>query len=153
MQQAEGFGKDSLWQDLGCNRRAGSGSNEKSVLEQMEKCSEPSIALTAGRTGTWTEDEDSKLKDAVRTHGSKNWVAISALVSGGTKSQCRNRWQSAVNPSKALTAGRTGKWTEDEDSKLKDVVHIPTVARIGPRFPRWFLVARDYSVRTDGIST
>jgi hypothetical protein len=33
-----------------------------------------------GRSGTWTAGEDSKLKDAVQTHGDKDWVAIAALV-------------------------------------------------------------------------
>jgi hypothetical protein len=42
-----------------------------------------------GRSGTWIEDEDSKLKDAVQMHGGKNWGAISALVPGRTKNQCR----------------------------------------------------------------
>jgi hypothetical protein len=82
----------------------------------------PSIALTAGREGVWTEEEDSKLKDTVQTHGGKNWDAIAVLVSGRTSSQCRNGWHNAFNPSIALTAGREGTWTEDEDSKLKDAV-------------------------------
>jgi hypothetical protein len=82
----------------------------------------PSIALTSRREGTWTEDEDSKLKDAVQTHGGKNWGAIAVLVPGRTGKQCWNRWHNAVNPSIALMDGREGKWTEEEDSKLKDAV-------------------------------
>jgi hypothetical protein len=35
--------------------------------------------------GEWTAVEDGKLKDAVQTHGGKNWVAISALVAGRTR--------------------------------------------------------------------
>jgi hypothetical protein len=38
-----------------------------------------------GRTGSWAEDEDLKLKAAVQTHGGKNWNAIAALVPGRTK--------------------------------------------------------------------
>jgi hypothetical protein len=34
--------------------------------------------------GTWTEDKDIKLKDAVERHGGKNWVAITALIRGRT---------------------------------------------------------------------
>jgi hypothetical protein len=33
------------------------------------------------------EDEESKLKGAVGTHGDKDWVAISALVPGRTRKQ------------------------------------------------------------------
>jgi hypothetical protein len=35
-----------------------------------------------GRTGSWAEDEDLKLKAAVQTHGGKNWNKIAALVPG-----------------------------------------------------------------------
>jgi myb proto-oncogene protein len=52
---------------------------------------DPGINRANGRT-RWVEDEDNKLKDAVQTHGGKNWVEIAALVSGRTKSQCRKRW-------------------------------------------------------------
>jgi hypothetical protein len=47
---------------------------------------DPSIDRANGRKGdSWTADEDSKLKDAVQTHGGKNWAAITALVAGRTK--------------------------------------------------------------------
>jgi myb proto-oncogene protein len=77
----------------------------------------------AGRTGKWAEDEDIKLKDAVQTHGGKNWDAISVLVPGRTRMQCHNRWQNTLDPSiDRAPPGRSGKWTEDEDSKLKNAV-------------------------------
>jgi myb proto-oncogene protein len=74
------------------------------------------------RTGTWSEDEDSKLKDAVHMHGGKNWAAISALVLGRTKIQCTTRWHHGLVSSIDPTMARTGTWSEDEDSKLKDAV-------------------------------
>jgi hypothetical protein len=83
---------------------------------------DPIIGRANGRTGKWAEDEDSKLKDAVQTHGGKDWAAIAALVPGRTKIQCRNRWYDALDPSNDRVSGRTGKWAEDEDSKLKDAV-------------------------------
>jgi hypothetical protein len=55
---------------------------------------DPSIALTAGSTGAWTEDEDLKLKAAVQTHGGKNWASIAAKV-GRTEVQCCKRWGDA----------------------------------------------------------
>jgi hypothetical protein len=82
----------------------------------------PSIDRATGRTGTWTEDEDIKLKGAVQTHGVKNWCAITALVPGRTKNQCKRRWNDNLDPSIDRENGRTGKWTEGEDSKLKDAV-------------------------------
>jgi hypothetical protein len=43
--------------------------------------------------GKWSEEEDIKLKDAVQTHGGKDWVAIAKLVPRRTKKQCWSRWQ------------------------------------------------------------
>jgi hypothetical protein len=50
------------------------------------------IALTAARTGTWTEDEDEdlQLKKAIETQGDKDSTAISTLVPSRTKKQCWN---------------------------------------------------------------
>jgi myb proto-oncogene protein len=81
---------------------------------------DPSIDRANGRTGQWTAVKDSKLKDAVQTHGGKDWGAISALVPGRAESQCRSRWHNILNPSIGRGNGRKGKWTEGEDSKLKD---------------------------------
>jgi hypothetical protein len=50
-------------------------------------------AQTTGHPGKWTTDEDAKLKDAVQTHNNKNWDAITRLVPGRTKLQCRNRYR------------------------------------------------------------
>jgi hypothetical protein len=82
----------------------------------------PSIDRVTERTGKWKEVEDIKLKDAVRKLGSKNWVAIAALVPGRTKKQCSNRWRNALNPRIALTTGSTGAWTTGEIIKLKAAV-------------------------------
>jgi flavin-binding protein dodecin len=43
---------------------------------------DPNIALTGGSKGKWTAAEDSKLKDAVQTHGDMDWGVISAVVPG-----------------------------------------------------------------------
>jgi hypothetical protein len=83
----------------------------------------PSIDRTNGRGGKWTEDEDDKLKGAVKVHGGNDWATIAALVPNRTKKQCRRRWMDALNPNIKLTAGRTGPWTASEDIKLKGVVH------------------------------
>jgi hypothetical protein len=85
---------------------------------------EHSIDQVTGRRGTWSEDEDIKLKDAVQTHGGKDWAAIAALVPGRTKIQCWSRWHYVLKPSIDQMTGRadTGKWKEDEDTKLKDAV-------------------------------
>jgi hypothetical protein len=83
---------------------------------------DPSKGRANGRTGKWTAIEDSKLTDAVQTHGDKDWVAIAALVLGRTRNQCYQRWHDVLEPTTGRASGRKGKWTEDEDIKLKDAV-------------------------------
>jgi hypothetical protein len=81
-------------------------------------------------TGRWTLEEDAELTYAAantskKKHGkdyTTDWIAIFALVPGRTKSQCKNRWKDVLDPSIDRTNSRTGKWGEDEDSKLKDAV-------------------------------
>jgi hypothetical protein len=75
---------------------------------------DPSIALMAGRTGEWAEDEDCKLKDAVQTHGAKNWAGVAALAPSRTRLQCRSRWQTILNPS--ISRG-IDVWVNGQQSK------------------------------------
>jgi hypothetical protein len=83
----------------------------------------PIIDQMTRRTGKWEEDEDIKLKDAVRKHGAgNNWGAIGGLVPGRTKVQCKNRWHNFLTRSMDQSDGKRGKWTEDEDTKLKGAV-------------------------------
>lgn len=49
-------------------------------------------------TGAWTEAEDAKLFDLVRTFGTKNWVSVERAMEGRDKKQCRERWCNHVNP-------------------------------------------------------
>ncbi len=81
------------------------------------------IDRTDSRTGGWTEDEDIKLKEAVQARGGKEWAAIATLVPGRAKLQCHKRWYDGLSPSIIDRANsRTGRWTEDEDIKLKEAV-------------------------------
>jgi hypothetical protein len=108
--------------------------------------------MNAVATGNWTLDEDAKLTSAVTNTSKKqwgadyktNWVAIAALIPGRTRSQCRSRWREFLDPNIGRANERTGTWTEDEDSKLKDAVRR-TVARTGLQLPHWFQVERNNS--------
>jgi hypothetical protein len=79
---------------------------------------------TTARKGKWTTDEDSTLKDAVEKHSGKNWVAISALVPGRTKQQCRSRWVDVLDSKSDETTACRCYWTKDEDSTLTDAVEM-----------------------------
>jgi hypothetical protein len=72
--------------------------------------------------GKWTQDEDSKLTDAVEKHKGEGWAAISELAQGRTAKQCWCRWHDSLHSKSDETNTRVGKWTPDEDSKLKDAV-------------------------------
>jgi hypothetical protein len=100
------------------------GRTKNQCYMRWHKALDPSITLMGGRTGQWTEDEDLKLRNSVQMHGGEDWAAIAALVPRRTNTQCYTRWHNALDPSIALTAGRTGKWTEDEDKKLKNSVQM-----------------------------
>jgi hypothetical protein len=80
------------------------------------------IDPATARAGKWTVDEDKKLKDAVQMHGGKDWAAVCALVPGRTKNQCRTRWHGALVSNIDPTMAHAGKWTADEDKKLKGAV-------------------------------
>jgi myb proto-oncogene protein len=97
-----------------------SGRTEQRCRNRWKEVLDPSI--DRGSTGKWTAVEDSKLKDAVQTHGAKDWDAISALVPGRTRKQCNDRWHDVLDPSNGRASGRSGKWTAVEYSKLKDAV-------------------------------
>jgi hypothetical protein len=98
------------------------GRTRKQCKRRWQYTLDPSIDLASGHRGKWAEDEVSKLRDAIKTHGAKNWVTVATLVPGRTKQQCRDRWKDALDPSIDRANGSTGKWAEDEDSKLKDAV-------------------------------
>jgi uncharacterized protein YbdZ (MbtH family) len=95
------------------------GRTRGQCLSRWHNRLDPSI----GRKGKWTAVEDSKLKDAVQTHGDKEWDEIAALVPGRTRSQCWSRWKDVLGSSIGRASERKGKWTAVEDSKLKDAVH------------------------------
>jgi hypothetical protein len=94
------------------------GRTKRQCSDKWYNALDPSIDLAIGNTGSWTKDEDLKLKKSVQMHGGKDWAAIAALVPSRTKSQCSNRWQ-VLDPRNAPTTGRMGRWGEDGDIKLR----------------------------------
>jgi hypothetical protein len=100
------------------------GRTKKQCHRRWRDALAPRNHRATARKGRWTLDEDARLKNAVQMHNGKNWDAIAHLVSGRTIIQCRMRWQGGLNPSIDWTHGRAGKWTSDEDDKLKDAVQM-----------------------------
>jgi hypothetical protein len=81
-------------------------------------------------TGRWTTDEDAQLTSATANTSKKkwgnnymtDWDSVAALVPSRTIIQCRDRWKDILDPNIDRARERTGKWTKDEDIKLKDAV-------------------------------
>jgi myb proto-oncogene protein len=67
---------------------------------------------------SWTPEEDAKLIEAMKEHGSR-WVKVAAMVPGRTNKMCRNRWTYILDPAIGKS---TGKWTLEEDAKLTEAV-------------------------------
>jgi myb proto-oncogene protein len=91
-------------------------------LNRWHDALDPSIDPATARAGNWTAEENEKLKDAVRAHGGKNWKEIAALVPGRTKQQYQSRLYYKLFFNIDPTTARTGKWTEDENKKLREAV-------------------------------
>jgi hypothetical protein len=64
---------------------------------------------TIARACKWTTDEDSALTDAEKKHNGEDWAAISKLVPGRTRKQCRSRWNNILVSNSDETTARAGK--------------------------------------------
>jgi hypothetical protein len=58
--------------------------------------------------GKWTANEDETLRNAVQTHGGRNWKRISEFLEGRTDVQCLHRWQKVLRPGLIK-----GPWTKE----------------------------------------
>ncbi|XAR63943.1 hypothetical protein NMG60_11024111 [Bertholletia excelsa] len=68
----------------------------------------------------WTEGEDDKLRAAVEVYGESNWQLVASMLEGRTGTQCSNRWMKSLHPARQ----RVGRWTFDEDKRLKVAVML-----------------------------
>lgn len=57
-----------------------------------------SSALKFANRGSWTPEEDEKLRQAVNDYGGRNWKKISEQIPDRTDVQCLHRWQKVLRP-------------------------------------------------------
>jgi hypothetical protein len=70
------------------------------------------------KPGKWSPEEDAKLRKAVKTNGN-DWVAVANLVPGRTNVQCCTHFRT-LDP--AHHGKKPGKWSPEEDAKLRKAV-------------------------------
>ncbi|XP_021292351.1 uncharacterized protein LOC110422670 isoform X2 [Herrania umbratica] len=87
--------------------------------------------------GDWTEEEDDQLRIAVEVFGECDWQSVASTLKGRTGTQCSNRWIKSLHP----TRQRVGRWTHDEDKRLKVAVML-----FGPK--NWRKIAEVIPGRT-----
>jgi myb proto-oncogene protein len=98
------------------------GRSKRQCMKRWHDFLHPKSDETTARVGKWTTEEDAELTDAVEKHKGGDWAAISTLVPGRTRNQCYKRWHNAMHLKSDETTARVGKWTTEEDVKLKDAV-------------------------------
>lgn len=99
------------------------------------------VKKAAPRRRYWSAEEDKRLRYIVACLSDKRgkegqWDKISQFIGTRTAKECRARWFQCLHPNL-----RRGKWTSEEDEKLKDAF-----SRLGPA---WARIAEEVPGRTD----
>jgi len=84
------------------------GRTEESCTMRWQKVIKPTYVK-----GPWTEEEDKRLMDLVKTCGAKRWTHIAGELPGRNGKQCRERWHNHLNPEITKQA-----WKVEEDRTI-----------------------------------
>ncbi|KAG2058951.1 hypothetical protein BDR06DRAFT_950204 [Suillus hirtellus] len=102
------FGHDN-WSVVAC--QVSEDATPSQCQNRYQRTLDPTLKHKA-----WSDEEDSRLRLAVRAYGT-SWVNVASAIPGRHNDQCRDRWNDILNP--AITKG---KWTEEEDQDLLAII-------------------------------
>ena len=91
----------------------------------------------------WTEEEDESLRKAVEELGTGNWAEIAKEIPDRTAKQCRERWNTCLNPNL-----NKGPWTKEEGLKLIQTVQKIEEQRGKIEYGFWAEIAKEIPGRT-----
>ncbi|KAI1271183.1 Homeodomain-like protein [Xylaria sp. FL0933] len=80
--------------------------------------SAPMYQKSGYNTGTWSAEEDARLRNAVAQHGTR-WVIVAGDVATRNGDQCAKRWNEKLNP-----ALNHSPWSPAEDKLLLHLVSV-----------------------------
>lgn len=80
---------------------------------------EPAYEISPGKSRPWTEEEDSRLRNAIKRYGEHAWTKMSKndFASLRNAQQCRQRWSKVLRP-----GIKKGAWSYNEDTILTAAV-------------------------------
>ena len=91
----------------------------------------------------WTSEEDELLRKAVEELGTGNWAEIAKEIPDRTAKQCRERWNTCLNPNL-----NKGPWTKEEGLKLIQTVQKIEEQRGKIEHGFWAEIAKEIPGRT-----
>ena len=103
-----------------------------------ESFQEKKILKEKKKVNFWTIEEDNKLIEAIKLHGTSNWSQIAIYIgSSRTRGQCSQRWNRDLNPSI-----KREKWTSEEDKILLHLVELYGLKS-------WTRISKEIGTRSD----
>jgi len=98
--------------------------HKSSVPHDMSRADSPAAKRAKKRSKKsvrkWSEEEDNRLKEAVKLYKVPNWTMIAKHVGTRTSKMCSQRWRHVLRPENQRV--KKGKWSKDEDERLRRIV-------------------------------